>query len=202
MEKQIGLISVSISTLFLFTGCGPKYSEGIVLPKYEKFCIEQKIANKKVCNFISKDKKEALLIRGVSSRSSYLLTSKAINNYMYATLQTAADTTIMKNANYFSILAPSKISNLEGILINTPKEFIEKCEISIKDALIFNINKCGMRKSPRPTSDLVIQLYKSKPHNIITYDAKEVITYLKEKDLYDEETKINKILVLKKKKIP
>lgn len=163
----LGIISI------LFTGCGVKHSTatGPVL-----------------CSKISEDC-DGLLVAGVSSFSSYGFKFKIYNNSTVATIQAAADATLLRGKKYFAITRPSKIANTDGILINTAEEFIDECSYRI-----LNYDPCGIHKtSGMRTGFIDINTYSKQQDDVITYSAEDVIRYLKKNDQYDVEAKLPKI---------
>lgn len=102
-------------------------------------------------------------------------------------IEVAATTTLENGYRYFAIVKPDEISNLKGSLINTAKEVIEKCSPSkLLQINIYNtglgLHKCGTYNT---RAKLVIAMYKTQPEDFTVFDAKEVIKYLEDNELFE-----------------
>jgi len=81
-------------------------------------------------------------------------------------------------------------SNVKGSMMNSGKEFIEKCLPS--SGVVLNVGGMGLHKcgiSNNTMAKLVIGMSDKKSENIMMYDANEVIAELKAQGLYDEDKK-------------
>lgn len=112
-------------------------------------------------------------------------------------LQNTADLTLSEGYRYFSFERPVQLSNFDGSMINTAKEFIEKCTPS--EGQIFDVGnaRCGLNGTTVKASVLFVA-FKEAPKTILSYDAKEVKAYLQENKLYrDDSYEINEAAVAK-----
>ena len=103
---------------------------------------------------------------------------------------------------YFAFHRPHAISNTDGGLINTAKEFIEKCVPNSANPFEIGQGRCGWR-GKGATEEALVVFFKEKPHDILVYDAKEVLDYLKANDLYRkdgiEEQRVNQLCKVTRK---
>lgn len=102
-------------------------------------------------------------------------------------LQVAAEATLKEGKNYFYIIKPDEISNIKGSMMNTGKEYIQKCLPS--NATMLNVGGLGLHKcgvSYNTMARLTIGMSDKPMENIMSYDAREVIASLKAEGLYDE----------------
>lgn len=102
-------------------------------------------------------------------------------------LQVAADVTLSSGAKSFYIVKPDEISNLKGSMMNSAKEYIDKCVPS--SAIMFNVagaglHKCGVAYNTKAV--LVIKIVDNQTNEVITYSAQSVVDYLKSNGMYDE----------------
>ena len=165
MKKLLKLSILGIGCLFLLTGCGKRMNAVVT---------DTKVKN------------NHLLMGGTDKDSP--LESIRFNYQLQYALQMASEFTLKEKMNYFSIIEPQPMSNtVGGSLINTPKEFIEKCSASV---LSFGVgNDCGTHPEQfkgRMIS-MKIAIFKEQPVDFLSYNAKETIDYLKKNDMYDEE---------------
>jgi len=117
------------------------------------------------------------------------------------TLQIAAEQTLNKGYKYFAFVFPKQISNVDGSLINTPEEFFKKCNSSFgylkRVATLGAYNpyrKCGINTDGGGiTGKFGIIMFKKRPKDILVYDAKYVLDYLKKHNLYDDDIKLKKV---------
>jgi len=169
MLKKVSLFGLAVAAI-LFSGCATKYS--LVLPADEKLCKKAGIQNQKCFNN-AKDTDFIVLGRGDVSLAA---THTNINNATKAVLQIAAKSTLDAGKAYFAISHPSIISNVDGAMINTPQEFLEKCEISMLN-IMYNKSPCNIMQNNRE-SLIMIRMYKERPNEFLTFDAQEVVDYL------------------------
>jgi len=112
-------------------------------------------------------------------------------------LQNAADLTLSEGYHYFSFERPVALSNFNGVMINTAKEFIEKCTPS--EGQIFDMGnaRCGLNGTTVKAGVLFVA-FKEAPKTILSYDAKEVKAYLQANKLYrDDSYEVNEEAVAK-----
>ena len=184
--KKVVLGLITVGAVFMFSGCSGKSFAFNVAGTNQKFCKKIKVKNDVCQNFQEND----YLVQGVSSFSGYGFVHKKYNNQTYALLQAAADLTISLNKRYFAIVAPDAVSNTQGIMINTPKEFIDKCSTNIAKVLIFQKDPCYLHPKGIGTR-MVIRVYDKQPKDVLTYDAYEIIKYLKTNKMYDYENALS-----------
>ncbi len=104
MKKIILKTGLVLGAIFLLSGCGAKY------------------------NYIQKHtKSDNHSIEAMSSFSTFGITNKKYTNSTYAVIQQASEFVISKDYNYFTITSPGPVANTQGIIMNTAKEFIDKC---------------------------------------------------------------------------
>lgn len=108
------------------------------------------------------------------------------NNYIRAAIQKAAEETIALDKKYFAIVKPDKISNMNGININTIEAFNENCLSKnpfggsdpcdvVDDGILSNND-----------SKLLIKVFDDKPEELSVYDAKVVLDTIKSNGNYQE----------------
>lgn len=102
-------------------------------------------------------------------------------------LQNAADLTLSEGYYYFSFERPVALSNFDGNMINTAKEFIDKCTPSEGQVFDVGNDRCGLNGSTIKAGVLFVA-FKEAPKTILSYDAKAVKTYLKENKLYRDDS--------------
>jgi len=184
MKKMILILTVAMGAMF-FTGCSQKGS-GVELNNNKKTCqvkFKKFLRDDSVCELAEDN--NLILVTATGEYS--MATQSSFNNSTIAGLQVASELTLKKKDNYFAIAHPSTLSSFQGSLINTPQEYIKKCEINIGNMLTFNQDPC--RLHPQNSKPRVVRLaittYKEQPINVLTFNAKETLTYLKENDLFD-----------------
>jgi len=166
MIRKIAITLTIVTAAIIMTGCAAK----------PKAIISKTPNNQAPQAFIKIFNGNGNTFSGWASRETRAFTNA---------IETAATLTLKKEYKYFAIVKPDEISNLNGSLINTAEEVIEKCSPS--KILQFNfhglgLHKCGTRNT---SARLVIAMYKEQPNDFPTYNAKKVIEYLKSKDLYE-----------------
>ena len=184
--KKVVLGLITVGAVFMFSGCSGKSFACQANITNDYLCKKAKF-KKEVCqNFQSND----YFVQGVSSFSGYGFVHKKYNNQTHALLQAAADLTISLHKKYFAIVAPDAVSNIQGVMINTPKEFIDKCSTNIAKVLIFQKDPCYLHPKGIGTR-MVIRVYDKQPKDVLTYDAYEIIKYLKTNKIYDYENALS-----------
>lgn len=168
----IGVLSIGL----FFSGCGSK--AGSVLPANEKLCQIVKYKNDYCQN-----NQDVYVVEGLGDAN--IITHMNLNNSTRAVLQIAAKTTLDKGKKYFAIIEPSLLSNSGASMINTAQEYLKKCEIGL-DGSFFNGDPCSLHiRSPR-IGIMMIKIFEEQPSEILTFNAKEVMDYLKESDKLQE----------------
>ncbi|WP_419768867.1 hypothetical protein [Arcobacter sp.] len=191
------LVISSVLTVLLFTGCSNYENIGIQVKQTEHYCKKMAdFIDSESCPYIISAKKDSIyLVQAWSNLSNYGFVHKGLNNSVAAAMQAAAQTTFLTKNKYFAIISPIGISNARGILMNTPEEFFEECTTSIGDVLILQSHTCDIIRKPKRSGVLTIQVFKEKPHDILIYDANDVIKYLKENGYYDDDIDIKNLIV-------
>lgn len=100
-------------------------------------------------------------------------------------LESAATATLKRGYRYFAIVKPDVISNINGSILNTAQEILDKCLPS--SANVLNIGNAGLHKcgTYNTKASLLIALYNSNQTDFTVFDAKKVLDYLKQNDLYE-----------------
>lgn len=119
-----------------------------------------------------------------------MFTTKAgyLNSVIAYPLQIAAEDTLASGHKFFSIARPAELSNVDGIMINSANEYLEKCaNNNVLKGLLVLTNPCMVAYGPleRPFGGkLMIHMYDTKPQNHLAYDAAQVLEELKAKNAY------------------
>jgi len=187
MKKTIITLGALISVLF-FSGCS-KNTSAVTIPS-NLVCKNFGKYDDKTCGVGEKD---TYFIEATGDGSSF--THTVYNNSANTALQVAAEATLKKGHSYFAIVAPSKISNIQGNQMNTVKEFVDTCNIGMDDVLKVANDPCEMHRTGKGRKTYIsIKTFREQPHDVITYNAQNVINDLKAKELYyqDAEIKISK----------
>jgi hypothetical protein len=101
-------------------------------------------------------------------------------------LQNAATLTLERGYKYFAIKFPQgEASNIDGSLINTAEEFIERCLPNPADILNMGRAKCGMPAGNRNIK-LGIYVFNEEQPDVMTYNAQDVKDYLVANKLWRE----------------
>jgi len=168
----IGVASIGL----LLSGCGSK--AGAVLPANQKSCQILKYQNEYCQN-----NQDVYVIEGLGDPS--IITHINLNNSTIAALQIAAKTTLDKEKRFFSIIEPNILSNTNGSMINNAQEYFKKCEIGLDGAFI-NRDPCSLHIRNARTGIMMIKVFDKQPSDTLTYDAQEVMDYLKQSDKLQE----------------
>lgn len=190
MKNRLLLMFLPMLLVFIFTGCGSKQGMAFNVTKDIEKCTT--FANKyrnsnSFCNLTAEY--DLIHITGVGESSMFTIPN--YNNSTAAAIQVAAETTLKKKHNYFSIAYPEKLSNFQGSLTNTPEGYFKECDIDTTNVFSFNNDPCGFHYSPRVVY-LAIETYLERPENVLTYDANEVLNYLKKEKRFDSESSLGK----------
>lgn len=161
----IGLLS---ALGILFTGCGTT-----------KACL---------VNYEYKTKAVNAPIIYVSGKEAWRSPSAGYNIGTRNThiLQNAATITLEKKYKYFAFHKPNGISNTNGGLINTAEEFVKNCVPTAANPFEIGQGRCGWL-GRGATEEALIVLFNKKPYDMLVYDAKSVLTYLKANKLFRED---------------
>ena len=175
MKHSYKIALTSIVATMLLSGCGMKPYAGILI---QELPLKNDVSGK----VYYVEGKEAWR----SPSAGYNAKTRNIH-----ILQNAADLTLNEGYSYFAINRPLELSNIDGNMINTAKEFIEKC--TPPEGQVFDIGnaRCGLNGST-VTAGIMIVAFKEAPKSTLTYNAKEVVNYLKQNELYrDDSYEIN-----------
>ncbi len=191
MKRTIFTTIVIIGASVLFTGCGSYTGGALELNHNKKTCqitFNKFLKDTSACELAEKNDLVVVDGRGDSS----MLTHVMYNKSTAAVLQVASEITIKKKDNFFAIAHPTLLSNFQGSLINTPQSYLEKCEINAGNVLTFNADPCNLHPRKKREATLAIVTYKEQPNDVLTFNAKEVLNYLKEKNLFDPNSSLKK----------
>lgn len=174
MLKKSHLLAVALaSAAILFSGCGPKYL-------------------KTSASLDSQTHVGTIVAAGEGKEFGFINHASLLNNAINYPLQIAAEKTLDSGMKYFSIMEPVEISNDGPGGVGTAEEFIKKCSNnSFIESMAYLKNPCkialGSLKYPAG-GVLKIKMYNetNRPTNILSYDAKAVLDYLKANDLLQE----------------
>lgn len=201
MFNLLKYLFIGLTTTFLLTGCSVKQHTKAFTTKDRWITPEQFDSvvydNYKIKLATSEVVKNYDVIT-VITRSGYSNFQNIIyNKSTYAALQQAAFITKKDGKKYFSFAYPAAISNYHGSLINTPKEFIDKCEINVGHVFILGLNACGFNIKPNKTVTQIIT-FNEQPNDFVAYNADEVLDYLKTNNYYEEEITSDEIVLIHK----
>lgn len=162
ISKNIVMLVLGVSTLFMFTGCSPKI-----------------YANNKVGGPWSARGETPGQLMYVQGKEAWRSPSAGYNvkTRNIHVLQNAADLTLNEGFRYFAIARPIAISNMDGSTMNTAEEFIDKCTPSSAQILEMANGRCGF-DGERLWTSIVIATFKERPLEYLTYDAQEVKNFL------------------------
>lgn len=173
MNKKIVATTSAVVLSVLLTGCGGKMVSVAKMPKQDDTMIQTININAPKALFQAETRNKANIFA----------------------LQSAAEATLKNGYSYFSIDLPVGISNTKGSLANSAEKFIAECntnstgkELGISLFLPVSISikdKCKISTSGGAGAIKIIS-YKQRPLEFGSYDAKEVLEYLKENELYIE----------------
>ncbi len=186
------IISIVGALFLMLTVSGCSYNGSKVKPRY----ISDVSGYKDTPTY---DGKPIILIAAAAPGApSMSRASDATDGAWYA-MQRAAEVTLDRGDLFFAIQRPKLVSNTDGSTMNTPEEFAKKCTnsslasvASAIDAFGFGDYGCHMYTTQYKKSGfLTMVTYSEKPKNILVYDAKYLISFLKKNDLYveDEDTR-------------
>lgn len=195
-RQSLFLLSLVIGSFF-FTGCAERYGQVFVMDNRNTESCTAHMTKKKlsteICTHVNNNRVE--IIGGIGEDS--MLTHAKYNNSTAAALQMVAQYTIDRKHKFFTIVSPSIISNFNGSLINTPKEFFEKCDINVGSVLAFQVDPCQLHQFNKRFAEMGVITYEEQPFDVLAFNAIEVMEYLKNEGRYDEALKLKKLNWLK-----
>jgi hypothetical protein len=74
---------------------------------------------------------------------------------------------------------------MHGSMITSVKEYLDKCEFAMFENVVSS--KCDIHRMPRRTM-LMIKLYKEQPSDVLTFNAQNVISDLKQLGYYQSDS--------------
>ena len=185
--KNLLVLGIASSAMFIFSGCSGKSG---ALVANEKSCQVAKYKNA----YCSQQNVDTYIVDALGEYSSFVHTN--LNNSIRASLQVSAELTLQKNMKYFAIIEPQSVSNVNGSMVTSTKEYLDKCEFAMLENL--TTSKCDIHRMPRRTM-LMIKLYKEQPKDVLTFDAQNVLNDLKQLGYYqsDSELELSEIREIK-----
>lgn len=194
MKNTIAIATLALMIL-LFTGCGSKpYGVALKIPpqkteKDRERCEQAKLMSNTICG---EDEALAAII-GHSNKSTYGFYHVALNNNIKAAMQTALDLGVSNKFKYMSIVYPESISNKDGSLINTVKEFMDECLFGPQDIIVAN-PRCDINPH-LSRATFTVQFHNEVPKNRLVYNLKEEFAYFKNEGYFDDSLKENYKLI-------
>lgn len=187
--------ALSVMVVSLLTGCASKEGTALEMTNNEDKCIDvlnNRNADMSLCELVAEH--NIVFLSQTNKPIKYMHT--VYNNSNAAALQMAAEYTLKKGDKYFAIAYPSGLSNFSGSFIDTPKEYFNQCNVSIGKFLMFNTDPCEIHSNV-DLGQLGIVTYLEKPNNVLSYNANDVIKYLKKENIYIKELKFTRFGVLR-----
>ena len=175
MKKVLGLLVATICVLIL-SGCSGKSGALVV---NEKSCQVAKYKNA----YCEQKDKDTYIVDALGEASSFTHTN--LNNSVRASLQVSAELTLQKDMKYFAIIEPKSVSNTNGSMVTSTKEYLDKCEFAMFENVVSS--KCDIHRMPRRTM-LMIKVYKEQPSDVLTFNAQNVISDLKQLGYYQTDS--------------
>lgn len=176
--------SIGILTVLIMTGCG---SNQLGIP----------IETNKIVGYLKQKNTtddKIYLIGTKNTTSDSLSRASDMEESAYLTLQHTAELTLKSGNKYFAIYAPKMMSNYAGSTISSMEEFEAKCGTSILGGFGSAFDKFGLNTYYCNISGVRIvhtgfveaSFFKRKPLDILVWDARAVIDYLKKEDMYKD----------------
>lgn len=171
-KNHLSIIALA-STLLVFSGCGPKYL-------------------KTSTSLDAQTHVGTIVAAGEGKEFGFINHASLLNNAINYPLQIAAEKTLDSGMKYFSIMEPVEISNDGPGGVGTVEDFIKKCSNnSFLESMAYLKNPCkiAMGNLKYPAGGVLkIKMYNdsNRPSNILSYDAKAVLDYMKTNDLIQE----------------
>ncbi|MCT7472626.1 hypothetical protein [Aliarcobacter cryaerophilus] len=176
--KNLLVLGIASSAMFIFSGCSGKSG---ALVANEKSCQVAKYKNA----YCSQQNVDTYIVDALGESSTFVHTN--LNNSVRASLQVSAELALQKDMKYFAIIEPQSVSNVNGSMVTSVKEFLDKCEFAMLEN--YTTSKCDIHRIPRRTM-LMIKLYKEQPKDILTFNAQNVLNDLKELGYYQSDSKL------------
>lgn len=173
MKNKLTVVASTLSAMLLLAGCGGKMVSIAKVPQQDDKLVQTIKINAPKALFQAETRNKANIFA----------------------LQSAAEATLDNGYNYFSIDLPVGISNTKGNLTNDAEKFIAYCntnstakELGVSLFLPVSISIKDKCKISTSSGNGIIRVvsYKQRPLEFASYDAREVLTYLKSFDLYIE----------------
>lgn len=179
MKKKnlIGLF-IAISAIFIFSGCSGKSGAIVANEKSCKIAEYQNV-------YCSQKSADTYIVDALGESSTF--THINLNNSVRASLQVSAELSLQKGMKYFAIIEPQSVSNMNGSMITSVKEYLSKCEFGVFENVVSS--KCNIHRIPRRTQ-LMIKLYQEQPSDVLTFNAQNVIDDLKQLGYYQTDSKL------------
>lgn len=176
--KNLLVLGIASSAMFIFSGCSGKSG---ALVANEKSCQVAKYKNA----YCSQQNVDTYIVDALGESSTFVHTN--LNNSVRASLQVSAELALQKDMKYFAIIEPQSVSNVNGSMVTSVKEFLDKCEFAMLEN--YTTSKCDIHRIPRRTM-LMIKLYKEQPKDILTFNAQNVLNDLRELGYYQSDSKL------------
>lgn len=186
--------ALSVLVLSLLMGCASKEGAALEMTNNEDKCIDvlsNRNADMSLCELVGEH--NIIFLSQTEDSIKYIHTM--YNNSNAAALQMAAEYTLKKGDKYFAIAYPSGLSNFSGSFIDTPQEYFSRCNIGIGKFLLFNTDPCEIHSNV-DLGQLGIVTYFEKPSKVLSYNANDVIKYLKKENVYIKDLKFTRFGVL------
>ncbi|MDD4329769.1 MAG: hypothetical protein PHD79_07430 [Aliarcobacter sp.] len=176
--KNLLLLGIASSAIFILSGCSAK--SGAIVAN-EKSCQVAKYKNA----YCSQQSANTYIVDALGEASTFTHTN--LNNSVRASLQVSAELALQRNMKYFAIIEPQSVSNINGSMVTSVKEYLSKCEFAMFENVVSS--KCNIHKIPRRTM-LMIKLYKEQPADVLTFNAQNVLDDLKQLGYYQSDSKL------------
>lgn len=194
MKRINWQFALAILVVSLLTGCASKEGAALEMTNNEYKCIDvlsNRNADMSLCELVGQN--NIIFLAPTNDSIKYM--HNMYNNANATALQMAAEYTIKKGDKYFAIAYPSGLSNFSGSFIDTPQEYFNRCNIGIGKFLMFNTDPCEIHSNV-DLGQLGIVTYREKPGNVLTYNANDVIKYLKKESAYTKDLKFTRFGIL------
>lgn len=174
--KNLLVLGIASSAILVLSGCSGKSG---ALVANEKSCQVAKYKNA----YCSQQSANTYIVDALGEYGSFTHTN--LNNSVRASLQVSAELALQKDMKYFAIIEPQSVSNINGSMVTSVKEYLDKCEFAMLENL--TSSKCDIHRMPRRTM-LMIKLYKEQPSDVLTFNAQNVINDLKQLGYYQSDS--------------
>ncbi|ATB69055.1 hypothetical protein SJPD1_0943 [Sulfurospirillum diekertiae] len=186
MSLSIKLLSLVL--VFFFTGCMENVKVLQIPSDYKSQSMPLQVCNisglsaSVVCDELKDYEYKGSSTFVLSIVEKRRFPESPANSRNILALQSAAEVSLKYGYSYFAFDFPREIANTKGNTLHTAEEFIKACNTTTiaSDILSLNTYKdgCGIPMSGK----LVVIAFTEKPYQLFTYDAKEVIAYLKKEE--------------------